>query len=599
MLGDQAQKQKNTFKSSMRRRRKTVTFAEPTIVNYSDFDYSTEEEDIEELFGPQSAASQQNDKQKSDEQKDDRRVMAGDESAEESARVEPLRTRTNKEDTTTDSPKDEPAAQDDSRGSDESSDGKTDAPSRSRNGTVRNTDSFFKDESVETKKITLTPNLLRDDNTPRGSSESLNRDLRSRSSLDKLDKELVSDKDRKKAKEKDKKDKDKRPSAIRSFFSRKDKKKSSEDDDESFGKRSMDIIPDSRENDDRAAEDSADKQAQRSAGKLQKAAPAGKAPDSGPGPKSVELSSYLAEGRTNDVSNVPPVSMRIVSPETRETQEALSNQQQPKLATRERSSSNAAQQVISKIIPSRSASMGADAKPQKTVKAKTRMELDASDSSGVEDGPKEPSEQASSRELSNAEEKEQEKPSRPQLPGSFPDSYQSTSTVSSNVTVTPQQPQQNPPPGAHTSSARASPVSASNPPALVVDTSSPEANSPEASPSPDKSRTSASNERTESSASREPTWDDAKLRAFFDETGHIRDLLAVVYDKSDVEPAGSDHPVVGGLFREQNAKLAEITTVSNAPDSVSRAWADMRSMQQLDNMLGDWLARKQRLRGAI
>ena len=35
--------------------------------------------------------------------------------------------------------------------------------SRSRNGTVRNTDSFFKDDTVETKKISLTPNLLRDE----------------------------------------------------------------------------------------------------------------------------------------------------------------------------------------------------------------------------------------------------------------------------------------------------------------------------------------------------------------------------------------------------------------------------------------------------
>src|SRR5208282_3209330 len=38
-------------------------------------------------------------------------------------------------------------------------------PRKSRNGNVRNTDSFFKDDSVETRKITLTPNLLRDDSS--------------------------------------------------------------------------------------------------------------------------------------------------------------------------------------------------------------------------------------------------------------------------------------------------------------------------------------------------------------------------------------------------------------------------------------------------
>ena len=36
---------------------------------------------------------------------------------------------------------------------------------KSRKGTVRNTDSFFKDDGVETRKINLTPSLLRDDSS--------------------------------------------------------------------------------------------------------------------------------------------------------------------------------------------------------------------------------------------------------------------------------------------------------------------------------------------------------------------------------------------------------------------------------------------------
>lgn len=39
------------------------------------------------------------------------------------------------------------------------------APGRSRKGTVRNTDSFFRDENTETRKINLTPSLLRDDSS--------------------------------------------------------------------------------------------------------------------------------------------------------------------------------------------------------------------------------------------------------------------------------------------------------------------------------------------------------------------------------------------------------------------------------------------------
>lgn len=569
MLGDQAAKQKNSFKG-IRRRRKTVTFAEPTYVDYSDFDYSTDEEDIEELFGPHpTTAQQQREPQKQEQQQSALKTPTEDEATDESAKVEPLKTRATSQDTVAESAKEEPAGQEEVRGSDELLENKPDSLIRSRNGTVRNTDSFFKDESVETKKITLTPNLLRDDNTPRDSSESVTKDLKSRTSLDKLDKELLSDKERKKGKDKDKKDKDKKPSVIRSFFSRKDKKKAAEDDDESFGKRSMDIISESRDSEDRAVDEQApaDKSAgaQRNPGKLQKVAPAGKAPG-GTTQKSVELSSYLAEGRNNDVSNVPPSSMRIVDPETQETQEVPSNQQQQTGdATRERSPSAAAQReeksVISKIMLARSASAGQDPKPQKTVKAKARMELDASDSSEVEEPVTDQAQQTPREPSATEQNGEQEIPTRPQLPSAFSDSYETTSTISSEKTVIPQHPQQNPMERANVPATQTSPLNRSDPPALVVDTSSPEGNSPEASPSSDQVQTMSDSQRGGSSASKEPTWDDTKLRAFFDETDHIRDLLAVVYDKSNVEPAGSDHPIVGGLFREQNAKLAEITTV--------------------------------------
>ena len=67
---------------------------------------------------------------------------------------------------------------------------------------------------------------------------------------------------------------------------------------------------------------------------------------------------------------------------------------------------------------------------------------------------------------------------------------------------------------------------------------------------------------TSTSATTTSTWNDASLRAFFDSGSDIRDMLVVVYDKTDVVPAGPEHPIAGSLFKEQNAKLAEITTVS-------------------------------------
>jgi hypothetical protein len=131
-----------------------------------------------------------------------------------------------------------------------------------------------------------------------------------------------------------------------------------------------------------------------------------------------------------------------------------------------------------------------------------------------------------------------------------------------------------------------SPVTSTNPPALVGDTSSQEEEEEEdvddnsASPSPElvemadaqrhrAQESSAAGSTSTGASGASSTWNDAKLRAFFDSSDDIRDMLVVVYDKTDVAPAGPDHPVAGPLFREQNAKLAEITTVSSSLDDLN------------------------------
>lgn len=598
MLGDQVQKPKgNSFKSIRKKKKLTVAFAEPTYVDYSDFDdYSSEDDDGDELFGSNAEAAQKRKDQANAQRSTDNEIT------DETAKVEPLKTRQTKESTRTDEANGAEAANgsitsddEDSRTSDEAADDKLEAPSRSRIGTVRNTDSFFKDESVETKKITLTPNLLRDDSLQ--PSESGSKDAKARTSLDKMDKELMSDKDKKKSKEKDKKEKEKKPSVIRSFFSRKDKKRTSEDDEESLGKRSMDTASDTRESEDRMTEEPVSPERsvviqQRQPAKLQKPqariepSPSNKSATVTSQRSTVELASYLAESRINNVSTVPPPSMRIVDPETKETQEIPSNQQhqqqlqlqqkqqqqeqheqqqqQQQDNARERSASVAAQRNDKfgspKVMAPRSASAGPDSRPRKAARAMERMELDDSDDS--DDG-----EALMEQPSGSTNATESTKLTRPVLPGSFPDSFQTVSTVSSDRTITPRQMSQNHfggRPAESPISSPVSPVNNANPPALVVDTSSPEPRSPEVSPSPELHLIGGGPKSVSSaSTGREQTWDDTKLRAFFDESDHIRDLLVVVYDKTDVVPAGSDHPVVGGLFREQNAKLAEITTVSD------------------------------------
>lgn len=536
MLGDQAAKPKKSL-LGISRKRKTVVFSEPTYVDYSDIEYSTDEEDIEELLGAEGAQNGQAAEEKSEAAEGETEPTKAERKVADKANGEAVSTVAGNESIATEPvTKAQPTIKEvqPTDSDDEAMNDSFEGNSRSRNGTVRNTDSFFRDSS-ETKKLTLTPLMLRDGE----GSENGSREVKQRTSLDKLEKELTPDKEKEKEK---RKSRDKKPSAIRSFFSRKDKKRTTEDDDESFGKRSMDIMSEPPEGDDVPDEPNSPERNQR---KLQKPPP-GRTPTASQAQKqTLELSSYLQEGRTNDVSSVPPASMRIIDPETKEARSVPSNQQQQ--ASKEASpnglepssAAGSAKAALSRIMPHRSPSGSSDVKPQRTTKAKTRMELEvSSESEGEHD----------TNVVVHSP------------PSSIDGEEEPIKTVESST------PSKEP----ATSSVHTSPSNTSNPPALVADTSSAEGRSPEASPSPEPSQSNKG-------STKEPRWDDSKLRSFFDDGDHVRDLLAVVYDKNDLGPVGMDHPA-GGLFREQNAKLAEITT-------------------QLDNLLGDWMARKQRSRG--
>ncbi|KAI1659658.1 hypothetical protein F4813DRAFT_387762 [Daldinia decipiens] len=571
MLGDQAEKTKGTaIKTAIRRRKKTVTFTAPTYVDYSDPEFSSDEDDED--------SEKELEEQGSQHQKQEQKESADDVSDDESAKVEPLKPRGLQKQVKSDSTKTDDKdstlspVQNDRRDSSDIFDHKGERVTR--NGTVRNTDSFFKDETIETKKITLTPGLLRDDNEPRISSDS-KESLRLRPSLDK---ELTPDrnKDDKKKREKDKKEKEKKPSAIRSFFSRKDKKKSLDDDDDSFGKRSLDVAAEITEKEaDEAHAADADLSSekangpQRNTSKLQKHQPrTDSSPNRKPAIAPLQVGSergpmLASEARSNNVANVPPATLRIVESDRLESPDRSS----------QKNEKGGSRSVVTK-----------ESKPQKVTKAKSRLELDDFDS------PEE--DEIASQSVRTPPESTRQPPetkqTRPTLPGTYPDSYVSTQTSVSELsdqTVKPQRPIDEE--RLSESPVQVSPVMSSNPPALMVDTSSQEGqSSPASSPSPElvdtDNRTHGKQDSvaTSTSAATTPTWNDANLRAFFDSGTDIRDLLAIVYDKNDVAPAGPEHPVIGSLFREQNARLAEITT-------------------QLDNMLGDWLARKQRLRGTV
>ncbi|GAW22367.1 hypothetical protein ANO14919_119040 [Xylariales sp. No.14919] len=570
MLGDQAEKTRNPIMTAMKRRKaKNVSFAPPTVVNYPDVEYSDEEGEEDDGQDSQQAAQEEDQQQQATSQQATADIVDDD----ESAKVEPLKPRNQKQvkiDTARaeDTDKGESSVKEPGRrSSEEFFDGKTERTTR--NGTVRNTDSFFRDETIETKKITLTPGLLRDDNESRVSTDS--KELRQRPSLEK---DLVPDKNKDDKKKKDKEKKDnKKPSAIRSFFSRKDKKKSLDDDDESFGKRSMDAgagFGDAEMVDEpEEIESSPPKSPQRNPSKLQKQQPRPElsptrkpainptaAADSDRGPP------LAAEVKTNNVANVPPATVRMVESEQPDNQ-GLQGQ-------KDENNKSGVPKVLPAVV---------ELTPPKPTKAKSRVELDDFDSSTEEEVIPEPT-RAPPAEPKGAP--SDERLLRPSLSGSFPDNSTSIPHQSGVVGIRP------PAEGLPEPPVRISPITASNPPALVGDTSSQEdRSSPVSSPSPELADADSSTPRNQdsitpsASAAAGSTWNDANLRAFFDSGSEIRDLLVVVYDdKTNAPPVDTNHPIANSLFREQNAKLAEITT-------------------QLDNMLGDWLARKQRLRGTV
>lgn len=177
MLGDNPERSKNPLKKAMRRRNaKTVQFTAPTYFEASDVEYSTEEEDEGEGgYFPQ------------DEDGGETQNQEQEIAADEDATVEPLNPRGPGADTQmaidprVDAPSlDNTLEKSHSIDDDPDRNGKAtcfsskdkrlicldnDASVKSRKGTVRNTDSFFKDDGVETRKINLTPSLLRDDSS--------------------------------------------------------------------------------------------------------------------------------------------------------------------------------------------------------------------------------------------------------------------------------------------------------------------------------------------------------------------------------------------------------------------------------------------------
>ncbi|OJJ35300.1 hypothetical protein ASPWEDRAFT_504966 [Aspergillus wentii DTO 134E9] len=525
MLGDNSEKSKNPLKKAMRRRNaKTVAFTAPTYIEASDVEYSTDEElEDGDFFDDDEETIERDDVDLQDGQNED--IV-----------VEPLRPKPQRE-KGAEEPEDQHeagesdrASPEKQRSSEELNELEENTPSRSRNGTVRNTDSFFKDDSVETKKISLTPNLLRDESSNAEAKEE-------RISFEAIDKALSAND---KLKE-DKKRKDKKPGMLSGLFKRKDKKsKTAEEEVEEPEKVS------------------------------------GENSRSSPQPKTSSESVSSPESRSTKIPGPQKQSGKL--------------QKQPPgaMSPTKRDMGNDEAAPTSKGRADRSIRQVVPEEADELHQVSTRLSDDVRETISSPTGPTSPTSPTSPvKESSSAFINALASPTGSNNGGQRPGPFDRVTPTQHSVTSPPQRFQPKPR-MEHQGRSLESPIDVSplethnsGAPGLAMDLSSPGGRSespasPPMSPFGDVNEikvTEANRESLDNISANTPTWSDASLRSYLDDDNDIRDLFIIVHDKSNVPPAGPEHPITGSLFKEESKRLKEMTS-------------------QLDGMLSQWVHRR-------
>ena len=628
MLTDTMEKSKNPLKRAMRRRNaKQVSFTDPTYVEPSDYGYSSdEEEDAESFTNPETSQVQNG------------TDPAHEHDTDEITAVAPLNIKSSTKDAQSQAvDKDSDALDDDDRrqaadrprSSEDSAERTCKShntieraeltfplvgPGRSRNGTLRNTDSFFKDDSVETRKITLTPNLLRDDSS---TSTRPSTDLvKERGpSFDSIYSERTD-------KTKDDKKKKEKKGMLSGLFKRKDKKVKSIDGDlPGSSKTSTDISRDSPVSNSGETSPTADKsmfiqdgqvvQRKLSKGKLQKPPPGilvqrnqVSSPDLRPNPLSPDLT-LQKNASADSVRNGPNTSTtRAESPAKQQTQsrdlrsglhspptevksakirEVLDVDSSPD-SLRPKSNNpfsdppkaNGVQPVAATDSSSRLSESPvqisvADAHPDVEPPALVRDSSSTSDTDDLQflrDSPSPPAN--GSRVTDQPLHLEPGGPTHPQQ-------HSPVSPISPLSG-----PLSGPPPSAR---ALGPPPPTRSPPPQPAHSPQPFPSLSNSAPSPAPGRQNSTSTITSagaSSAPSTPVWSDASLRQYLDESGasDVRDLLLLTRDMTGVVPVGPDHPLMAGLYAEERGKVREMGAA-------------------LDGLLGTWLDRKMRSKSSM
>ncbi|RMZ85655.1 hypothetical protein DV737_g637, partial [Chaetothyriales sp. CBS 132003] len=565
MLGDNPEKSKNPLKKAMRRRNaKTVQFTAPTYYEPSEYDYSDDEEaDDSQLEAGDAAESGDSAEEQEATQHQVEDVSAptqDNEHDDDGVAVNGLQHTTSNESMHEDQPTSQVKAS--------TPDPSPTAPSvsRSRKGVVRNTDSFFKDDTAETKKISLTPRLLRGD-SDMGSSEQS--ELRQRPSEETFDKMVPVDE---KPKEQPKKEK---KGMLSGLFKRKDKAAKVQVGQERPEKMSEDSLRHSP-----VSKDSLDSFTgpERRPSKLQKAPPTQPGPGLSPTePKAPQPDQALSPPHSivppapaGPAPAPPPNISHEVDPgdEADQAQDPLGVQTRDGQLTpstgRSASVQGESTANASSMDNAQSSSLATESElsraPDLSPRSRVRSALAAGDSEDDETsaGGLQLQKQWSASSASETQRRHRRNDSGMEI-----SPIGSTAAAHNRAAGDDQHELDFADELNHADEKSPSPTQAGR--SMSVDFE-PTASTSKPSPSTATSHTLSTSRST-------PTWSDASLRTYLESDQDIKDLLIIVHDKANVAPASSDHPLMANLFSTERTKLTEMQS-------------------QLDNLLLGWMSRK-------
>jgi len=543
MLGDNPEKSKNPLKKAMRRRNaKTVQFAAPTYYEPSDYEYSDEEEE-----GDDSQLDQGIDDNDDDDADSRQEADRESQAQQTTTSVNGIQRMTSNDSLKSDLSSNSSTKAQQQELTTAEPNRSEDGVSRSRKGVVRNTDSFFRDDTVETKKISLTPRLLRGDSDSGQSAEQ----ERQRQSLDTFDK-VIGIEEKPKDKEKDKDKKKEKKGMLSGFFKRKKGGAPQEEREERPSEDSRQS-PQSKDSMESVTYSKPEGGPERKPSKLQKTPPIASPKSSPTEPRSPQRDLLAAPGVTLPAPSGPtpsPPTLRKVESEselagdsdkTTQNQPAAQVNRFPSLT--EKRSIFAPITTALKSTSSAAAETSSPVKPIYSKRAKERFAID--DSGSEDDGPTTKAEDQDRTSISPLAEGQDEQ-----------------SRSNSSIRVSPIESLEpiNQPAQQETNM---------RPTPLPIETGHTESEGTASTSKPSPSTAT----HTPSTSRSTPTWSDASLRSYMENDQDIKDLLIIVHDKSNVTPVGADHPLMSNLFFNERSKLAEMQS-------------------QLDTMLMSWMGKK-------